>query len=145
LLQWYPLLVRDVKRFHFQPGKTCTLRVLYFRKYYSSWYPLGDWKIETKTMEKQRGSHEEMKERVTSLRAVLSTTANVDFSKLFDEFVEHDEWGLALHVVCDYFLEPTSQAAPATVIQQIQILHEAMKIKDTCVADLGAKAGQQVG
>jgi hypothetical protein len=77
-----------------------------------------------------------MKERLASLRAVLSTGNGTNSLELFDEFVQQHEWELALHVVCDHLLEPTAQAAPSGVIQQIKSLHEAMGIQDTCVADL---------
>ena len=86
-----------------------------------------------------------MKAKLSPLRTVLSTGGDVKWSELFDEFVEQHEWELALHAVCDYLLEPTTLAPPAAVIQQIQILHEAMRIEDTCVADLRGKAKQHVG
>jgi len=96
-------------------------------------------------MEHQRIWQEETGQRLTSLRAVLSEGQGLNAHQIFDEFVREHEWGLALHVVCDYLLEPATQAAPIAVIQQIQILHEAMAIEDTCVADLRAKAEQDVG
>ena len=98
----------------------------------------------TKEMENQRALQEEMKGKLSRLRAVLLTGGDVSFSKLFDEFVQEGEWELALHVVCDYLLEPNTQAAPPTVIQQVQALHEAMRVEDSCVADLQRKAGQHV-
>ncbi len=99
----------------------------------------------TREIENQRAWPEEMKEKLARLRPVLSTGGNVHSSEIFDEFVQEHEWGLALHVVCDYLLEPTTQAPPAAVIHQIQTLHEAMRIEDTCVADLRGKAQQHVG
>lgn len=87
---------------------------------------------------------EEMVQKLRSLRPVLSAGGD-DVNQLFDDFVREHEWGVALHLVCDHLLEPTAQAAPEAVIQQIQSLHEAMGIKDTCVADLRGKAQQQVG
>ena len=99
----------------------------------------------TKEMEGQPAWREEMKEKLARLRAVLSTGKGFNFLEIFDEFVREHEWELALHVVCDYLLEPTTQAVPAAVIQQIQILHEAMRIEDTCVADLRGRAKQTGG
>ena len=81
-----------------------------------------------------------MEQKLTNLRAVLSEGQALDAHQVFDEFVREHEWGLALHVVCDYLLEPTTQAAPEAVMQQIQSLHEVMAIEDTCVADLRRKA-----
>jgi hypothetical protein len=86
---------------------------------------------------------QEIVQKLASLRPVLSTGGD-DANQLFDDFVREHEWGLALHVVCDYLLEPKSQAAPTAVIQQVETLHEAMGIVDTCVADLRRKAGQPV-
>jgi hypothetical protein len=99
----------------------------------------------TREMEEQRAGQEEVNEKLARLRAMLSTAGGFNSSEVFDEFVREHEWGLALHVVCDYLLEPTAQAAPEAVIQQIQSLHAAMGIEDTCVADLRGKAQQQVG
>lgn len=91
-------------------------------------------------MENQRTSQEEMEQKLTSLRDVLFDGQGLDTHQVFDEFVREHEWGLALHVVCDYLLEPMAQAAPEAVMQQIQSLHEVMAIEDTCVADLRRKA-----
>jgi hypothetical protein len=93
---------------------------------------------------KQPAWRQEMVQKLASLRPVLSTGGH-DVNQLFDEFVRAHEWGLALHLVCDYLLGPTAKAAPEGVIQQIQTLHEAMRIDDACVVDLRGKAGQQVG
>ena len=98
----------------------------------------------TKDAEDRHARREAMKAKLSLLRPVLSTGGDVKWSDFFDEFVEQHEWELALHVVCDYLLEPTTQAPPAAVTQQIQTLHEAMEIEDTCVADLRRKAGQPV-
>lgn len=85
-----------------------------------------------------------MEQKLTNLRAVLSEGQALDAHQVFDEFVREHEWGLALHVVCDYRPEPTAPAAPEAVRQQIQSLHEVMAIEDTCVADLRRKA-ERVG
>jgi hypothetical protein len=85
-----------------------------------------------------------MKAKLVPFREVLPTGGDVNWSEIFDEFVQQHEWELALHVVCDYLLEPTAQAASEAVIQRIQSLHAAMGIEDTCVADLRGKAKQHV-
>ena len=87
---------------------------------------------------------QQMVRKLASLKPLLSTGGH-HLSQLFDDFVREHEWGLALHLVCDYLLQPTAQAAPEAVIQQIESLHEAMGIKDACVADLRGKARQHVG
>ena len=87
----------------------------------------------------QSAWRQEVVQKLASLRPVLSTGGD-DLNQLFDEFVREHEWGLALHLVCDYLLEPKSQAAPTAVIRQIETLHEAMGIVDACVADLRGRA-----
>ena len=87
---------------------------------------------------------QEMTRKLAGLRPVLSTGGD-ELNQLFDEFVRENEWELALHLVCDYLLEPTSQRAPMEVIQQIETLHEAMGIVDSCMADLRGKARRNVG
>lgn len=96
----------------------------------------------TEEIENQRARQQEMSQKLGSLRPVLPTGGDLNSPLVFDEFLREHEWGLALHVVCDYLLEPTTQAVPTAVIQQIQTLHEVMGIQDTCVADLRRKAGQ---
>jgi len=83
---------------------------------------------------------QEMAQKLGSLKPLLSAGGD-DVNQFFDDFVREQEWGLALHVVCDYLLERKMQTAPTTaVIQQIEALHEAMGIADTCAADLRRKA-----
>jgi hypothetical protein len=85
-------------------------------------------------------SRQELKDQLEVLKDLLPKGVDPKCSKLFDEFMREHEFGLALHVICDYLLEPTTQSATAAIIQQIQILHAAMKIEDDCVADLQKKA-----
>src|SRR5579863_2433795 len=63
-------------------------------------------------MEDQRAGQEQVKEKLAQLRAMLSTGSGFNSWEVFDEFVREHEWGLALHVVCVYLLEPTAQGAP---------------------------------
>jgi hypothetical protein len=65
---------------------------------------------------------------------------NADCVALFDDFVQHSEWELALHIVCDYLLEMRSLPAPPRVVEQINALHELMQIQDACVSELRARA-----
>ena len=84
---------------------------------------------------------QEMVRKLASLKPLLSTGGD-DLNQLFDDFVREHEWELALHLACDYLLEPERQAAPTAAIQQIETLHEAMGIADTCVDELRGKARQ---
>jgi hypothetical protein len=46
--------------------------------------------------------------QLQSLRPILLTEHGHSFLDLFDEFMREQEFELALHVVCDYILEPDS-------------------------------------
>ena len=58
------------------------------------------------------------------------------FIELFDEFIEHREYELALHVVCDVFQEPDAPLLDEAIFTRIQELHRAMKIDDECCRNL---------
>jgi hypothetical protein len=94
-------------------------------------------------LNKKIARHHEMTLKLGSLKPQLSVGGD-DLNQLFDEFVREDEWELALHLVCDYLLEPKTQGPPTAAIQQIEALHGAMQITDTCAADLRRKAGRPV-
>ena len=93
----------------------------------------------TKELANQCFREEELKRKFVRLKAILPTGRDGNSSKIVDEFVREHEWELALHVVCDYLLEPTTQVVPAAAVQEIQSLHEALGIEDNCVADLRGK------
>ena len=67
---------------------------------------------------------------------MLLTGRDHSFLDLFDEFMQQHEFGLALHVVCDFILDPDSPPANKSTVDQIQGLHIAMKIDDRCVEEL---------
>ncbi len=75
------------------------------------------------------------------LRSSLAGRKNAnDRLDLFDELVTEQEFGLALHEVCDYPLEQGSPRPETTVIEGIQAPHESMKLEDDCVHRLRQKA-----
>jgi hypothetical protein len=63
-------------------------------------------------------------------------------TKWFDEFLDANELELALHVVCDFLLEPATPAASRQIRLEIERLHAKMEIIDNCAARLRIKAGQ---
>jgi hypothetical protein len=71
-----------------------------------------------------------------SLRPILLTEHGHSFLDLFDEFMREQEFGLALHVVCDYILEPNSPTVTNATVEQIRCLHTEMEIIDHCVEHL---------
>jgi len=56
--------------------------------------------------------------------------------QLFDEFVDHGEFGLALHVVCDSLLEVKGPIVDDQTIEAVETLHEKMQLSDSCSAQL---------
>jgi hypothetical protein len=91
-------------------------------------------------MDGQPPSGRQMAQKLTKLKPVLAM-ANDEVNRFFEEFVREHEWELALHIVCDYLLEPETQAVSMDVIPEIEDLHAVMGILDTCGADLRRKAG----
>ena len=75
-----------------------------------------------------------------SLRTVLVDQGAAREIAWFDEFIQHNEWELALHVVCDYLLEDSAPRASSDVIRCAQTLHDVMEIEDACVSNLKKKA-----
>jgi len=78
--------------------------------------------------------------QLKNLRSVLVTERGEAFRDLFDEFLEHHEFELALHTLCDFVLESDSPPVTTTILEQIQHLHASMKINDSCVERLRKKA-----
>jgi hypothetical protein len=58
----------------------------------------------------------------------------------FDEFLSANELGLALHILCDFFLEPDAPPTSQEQRLRLQSLHSSMEIVDDCVARLQQKA-----
>jgi hypothetical protein len=58
---------------------------------------------------------------------------------LFDEFLEHREFDLALDVLCDFLLEPDVPAPAENEFQQIASLHLLMQRHHTALLDLRDK------
>lgn len=78
----------------------------------------------------------EIHAQLQSLRSVLLSELNHSFLDLFDEFMQQREFGLALHAVCDYILQPDSPRVSESIVEQIRRLHIAMKIDDHCAEEV---------
>ncbi|MGC1620825.1 MAG: MafI family immunity protein, partial [Candidatus Acidiferrum sp.] len=59
------------------------------------------------------------------------------FGALFDEFLEHREFGLALEVLCDFLLEPDAPPPSETEFNEIAMLHALMEVQNDCLLRLG--------
>lgn len=79
---------------------------------------------------------QELKSSLAQLRPILEGPEQQGYLALFDELVEHHEFGLALHCVCDYLLEPQTAAPDQVTAQRITWLHSAMQIEDECIESL---------
>ena len=78
----------------------------------------------------------ELQGKLQALRPVLLTARGQPFLDIFDEFMEHREFDLALHAVCDFILDSDSPKVSASIIDQVRGLHEMMSINDSCVDQL---------
>jgi hypothetical protein len=84
----------------------------------------------------EEGAMKELQAQLQALRPVLLTEHGHSFLDLFDEFMQQREFGLALHAVCDFILDPDSPRVSKSILDQIQRLHAAMRIDDRCVEEL---------
>jgi hypothetical protein len=78
----------------------------------------------------------ELVSQLISFRPSLLNGGDGGFLNLFDEFVRETELGLALHVVCDFMLEPDSPKIDGATIDRVEALHTAMDMEDECVERL---------
>jgi hypothetical protein len=78
----------------------------------------------------------DLQEGLQALRPILLGERGHSFLDLFDEFVEQREFGLALHALCDFMLDPDSPRVSKSILDQIRRLHALMKIDDHCVEEL---------
>jgi hypothetical protein len=69
-----------------------------------------------------------------------SSEAGITAAEYFDEYLSVNELGLALHVVCDFLLEPDQPPTSHELQAQLQRLHSRMEITDDCVNRLHDKA-----
>ena len=84
--------------------------------------------------------YRELQNGVGELRTVLTELgASVASLDLFDEFLQNSEFELALHVACQYLLEPGVRRQPNDVLDRIESLHNTMAIDDDCATRLRAK------
>jgi hypothetical protein len=80
----------------------------------------------------------EIASEVAPLRTLLPA-ADVNATSLFDEFLRETEFDLALHIICDFLLEPHSPPPSQELVTKLQFLHCKMEIVDDCVARLRQK------
>ncbi len=83
----------------------------------------------------------EVAERLDELRSVFDreTGKQGAYLRIFDEFIEESEFYAALHVICDYLMEPENPVIDAMVLEKIAAIHDVMQIQDYCMEMLQAK------
>jgi hypothetical protein len=78
--------------------------------------------------------------RLESLRTGFSAGIKADvYSTFFDDFVSNGEFGLALEVLCDFFLEPDVRPVSDLELHEIAALHALMEVQDQCFLRLRKK------
>ena len=80
--------------------------------------------------------------QLQALRPLLLTEHGKSLVELFDEFMQQHDFGLALHVVCDFILDSDSPPVSKSVLDQIRKLHVVMEIEDKCVEELQKRTSQ---
>jgi hypothetical protein len=83
----------------------------------------------------------EVAEMLDELRDVFNRkTGKQDaYLHIFDEFIEESQFYAALHVVCDYLMEPENRVIDADLLDRIAAIHDLMQLEDYCVEMLQAK------
>jgi hypothetical protein len=81
--------------------------------------------------------YRDLSNRLDSLRRLFSrdegSKQRVEF---FDEFLSANEFELALHTLCDFLLESENAQCDQAALDQIEVLHQKMRINDDCVDSL---------
>jgi hypothetical protein len=81
-----------------------------------------------------------LKTRLESLRELYSAGSNSgEYLELFDEYLEHREFGLALDRLCDFLLEPDVRPVSKVELEQIAALYALMEVEDLRVLRLKNK------
>ena len=86
------------------------------------------------------GHWAEVRAELLALRAsVAELPAGREILGLFDEFLEMDEFGLALESLCDFILEQSAFVISEGTVARVEMLHDRMGVSDGCGAALRIK------
>ena len=80
----------------------------------------------------------ELTNRILQLRSLLSGAGDQTF-EFFDEFLREHEFGLALHVICDFLIDSPTARISISTLNEIHDLHEEFRLEDECVTKLEEK------
>jgi hypothetical protein len=81
----------------------------------------------------------EMRTGLFLLRHLLGKDAKAE--EIFDEYINHNEFELALHTICWSLLDRKNLVLGEDEIEAIAVLHEKMQIQDECCANLRQNRG----
>ena len=81
-----------------------------------------------------------MRRELLELRPLL--LESTDRLAYFDEELDANEFEIALHTLCGSLIEQTGLGVDATVIREIEVLHQRMELTDNCVAGLKMNRAQ---
>jgi hypothetical protein len=79
----------------------------------------------------------DLRSSLLDLRTLLMLDAATQYH--FDEFLEANEFEVALHALCDYLLEQPVMSVGLEEIRRIEDLHQKMQLRDECSAELRAR------
>jgi hypothetical protein len=83
----------------------------------------------------------EMTPRLMALRPLFSLNENLaSYRDFFDELLEANEFEVALHALCDFLMEPGIPGIGLEEIEEIEKIHQRMKLEDNCGTGLRAKS-----
>ena len=85
--------------------------------------------------QKDWSSHyERLEKALNKLRVFLliDSPKAAEYIRWFDEWLEHREYELAMHAICDFALEPDYPSLTAELADELIALHIAMEIDDDC-------------
>ena len=79
----------------------------------------------------------ELSSRLQVLRPLLLRQERAACLNWFDEYLEHNELGLALDVLCEYLLEPGAPRVTEAELGQLEALFSIMGVQNRpCIAAL---------
>jgi hypothetical protein len=84
---------------------------------------------------------EELTRQLLVLRSLFSLNESLsNFRVDFDEYLNANEFELALDRLCDFLVEPTTPKVPREEIEKIGAVYRAMNIGDDRISALRAKS-----
>ena len=89
-------------------------------------------------MDHLHAHYRKLNEQLKGLRSLLS---NARYLKYFDESLEANEFGEALHALCDFLMEPGAPPVSRAALDEIESLHTLMGIQDNCAKNLAERRG----